>query len=87
MQKACDNFRERSRILLMRQVPAVEKYNQPRSGDCFVQPLAVREWNLDVVFTPEQQRRLSNKMRVSGNPFGIPTAHRADDRALGTRRT
>ena len=82
LAKIYDNVREGLRILLVRQVPAIEKHDKPRTGYLLVQPLAVREWNLDIVFTPEQQGRLLNKMRVSGDALCIPTAHRADDRAL-----
>src|SRR5687768_5268520 len=80
--KICHDSCELLRVFLMRDVTAIEKYNQTRPGDQLVQPLAVGEWNLTIVFTPKQQCWLTNKMRVTRDAFCVPPAHCANDRAL-----
>src|SRR5262249_33836696 len=54
------DLREGLGILLVRQVTAVQKDNQTRAGNLVMKPFAVSYRDLNVVVTPQQQRRLSN---------------------------
>jgi hypothetical protein len=44
----------------MRQVPAIQKNYQTRSGDRRVESLPIREWNLTIVFAPKQESGLTD---------------------------
>ena len=58
--KACYHVSERLRKLFVRQVTALQKHYQPRSGNLIVETLAISQWYLPIVFTPEQERGLRN---------------------------
>src|SRR6185503_6624334 len=58
--KIADYIYKRLRIFFMRQVTAIQKNYQTRSGDGRVESLPIREWNLTIVFAPKQESGLTD---------------------------